>query len=152
MANERLNAEKYPDLTAYEAMRNVEKEEAARKAADFLMPDAFRPLVYVCSPFSGDVERNTEKARKYSRFALEHMTIPLTPHLLYPQFMNDADPAERYLACHKINYVLIGKCRELWVFGGRISRGMEHEISLAKRRNMTIRYFTEDLEEVTEYA
>lgn len=152
MNNEMLNAERYLDLTAYEAIRNTEREKAAAKAADFRTSDAYRPLVYVCSPFAGDVENNTVNARRYSRFALERMAIPMTPHLLYPQFMDDNDPAERHLACHKINYVLIGLCAEIWVFGSRISKGMEFEIRTARKRNMTIRYFTEGLEEVTKDA
>lgn len=59
---------------------------------------AYRPLVYICSPFSGDVEGNTERARRFCRFVLEHGQIPLAPHLMFPQFMSDDDPAERELA------------------------------------------------------
>ena len=44
---------------------------------------ADRPLVYICSPFSGDIEGNTKKAREYSRFAVDQGAIPLAPHLLY---------------------------------------------------------------------
>jgi len=58
----------------------------------------YRPLVYVCSPLSGDVPGNTKMARKFCRFALEKGAIPLAPHLMFPQFMNDDDPAERELA------------------------------------------------------
>ena len=31
----------------------------------------YRPLVYIASPLSGDVEVNTERARAFCRFALE---------------------------------------------------------------------------------
>lgn len=48
----------------------------------------FRPLVYICSPFSGDVEGNMERTRQFCRFALEHGQIPLAPHLMFPQFVN----------------------------------------------------------------
>ena len=47
-----------------------------------------------------------------------------------------------------MNMVFLGKCTELWVFGEDITNGMEQEISKAKKRRMTIRYFTEDMEEV----
>ncbi len=30
----------------------------------------YRPLVYICSPLSGDVETNTERARAFCRFAI----------------------------------------------------------------------------------
>ena len=58
----------------------------------------YRPLVYVASAYSGDVTTNTEKAKQYCRFAMEQGQIPLVPNLMFPQFMNDEDPAERELA------------------------------------------------------
>lgn len=145
MSISKYNSEGYYDPTTYEALKNIEKEEL--KMAGLYKPDEFRPLVYICSPYRGDTEKNTEKARKYSRFAVESKAIPMTPHLLYPQFMDDSNPEERYLATHVINYVLIGKCQEVWVFGENISEGMDREIALAEKRRMKIRYFTETMEE-----
>ncbi|MFR2835585.1 MAG: DUF4406 domain-containing protein [[Clostridium] nexile] len=145
MSISKYNSEGYYDPTTYEALKNIEKEEL--KMAGLYKPDEFRPLVYICSPYRGDTEKNTEKARKYSRFAVESKAIPMTPHLLYPQFMDDSNPEERYLATHVINYVLIGKCQEVWVFGEDISEGMGREIALAEKRRMKIRYFTETMEE-----
>lgn len=145
MSISKYNSEGYYDPTTYEALKNIEKEEL--KMAGLYKPDEFRPLVYICSPYRGDTEKNTEKARKYSRFAVESKAIPMTPHLLYPQFMDDSNPEERYLATYVINYVLIGKCQEVWVFGEDISEGMGREIALAEKRRMKIRYFTETMEE-----
>ena len=145
MSISKYNSEGYYDPTTYEALKNIEKEEL--KMAGLYKPDEFRPLVYICSPYRGDTEKNTEKARKYSRFAVESKAIPMTPHLLYPQFMDDSNPEERYLATNVINYVLIGKCQEVWVFGEDISEGMGREIALAEKRRMKIRYFTETMEE-----
>ena len=145
MSISKYNSEGYYDPTTYEALKNIEKEEL--KMAGLYKPDEFRPLVYICSPYRGDTEKNTEKARKYSRFAVESKAIPMTPHLLYPQFMDDSNPEERYLATHVIYYVLIGKCQVVWVFGEDISEGMGREIALAEKRRMKIRYFTETMEE-----
>ena len=78
MSTDKFNAEGYPDPTAYEALTAVEQEEKAAKA--------FRPLVYICSPYSGNIENNIKSARRYSRFAVEMGYIPFTPHLLYPHF------------------------------------------------------------------
>ena len=108
----------------------------------------FRPLVYICSPSSGDVKGNTERTRQFCRFALEHGQIPLAPHLMFPQFVNDADPEERDLALF-MDVVLMGKCQEVWVFGDVISEGMGVEIETAKRRRQPVRYFNENCEEVT---
>ena len=110
----------------------------------------YRPLVYVCSAYSGDVTTNTEQAKQYCRFALEQGQIPLAPHLMFPLFMNDDDPTERELAIF-MDVVLLGKCDELWVFGETISEGMVVEIEVAKKRRQPIRYFNSDMQEVTDY-
>jgi hypothetical protein len=113
----------------------------------FNLTDEYYPLVYVCSPYRGNVEENVNKAREYSRFTFNKKNIPITPHLLYPQFLNDDDLFERNIAIHKINYVLIGLCKEMWVFGDAITDGMQREILIAKKRKMRIRYFSKDLKE-----
>lgn len=49
-----------------------------------------------------------------------------------------------------MNKVFLGKCAELWVFGHCITEGMAEEIALAEKMKKKIRYFTEDLREITE--
>lgn len=122
----------------------IEYKELLEK---FDKADKYYPLVYVCSPYRGNVDENVINARKYSRFTFDEKNIPITPHLLYPQFINDNDLFERNIAIHKINYVLIGLCKEMWVFGDVITEGMEREILIAKKRKMRIRYFSKDLKE-----
>jgi len=139
MSIDKYNAEGYYDPTAYEAMTLIEKEERALRA--------FRPIVYICSPYAGDTENNVKSAQGYSRFAVDKGYIPLAPHLLFPQFMNDANPAERKLGLFFGN-ALMSKCSEVWVFGERISAGMESEIKRARWKNYRLRYFTESCEEV----
>lgn len=114
----------------------------------FNLADEYYPLVYVCSPYRGNIEENISNARKYSRFAFDKKNIPITPHLLYPQFLNDNDLFERNIAIHKINYVLLGLCQEVWVFGDAITDGMKREILIAEKRKKKIRYFNKNLEEV----
>lgn len=140
MMIDKKNSEGYMNPTTYHALTKIEKEEkAARRAA------CFRPLVYVCSPFSGDIDGNTEKARLYSRFAVDKGAIPLTVHLLFPQFVSEE--TERPLAIY-MGSIVLAKCQEVWVFGNRISEGMAAEIMRAKKLKKTIRYFTESMEEV----
>lgn len=139
MSVEKRNSEGYSDPTAYAAMSAIEREE--RHALR-----AFRPIVYICSPFSGDTEKNIAAARRYSRFAVDTGYIPVAPHLLFPQFLNDDDPAERDLGLFFGN-ALMSKCSEVWVFGNYISSGMAAEIKRARWKNYRLRYFTEELEE-----
>jgi len=118
MSINKLNSEGYYDPTAYEAMTLVEKEERALRA--------FRPIVYICSPFSGDVEGNIASAQRFSRFAVDKGYIPIAPHLLFPQFLNDNDPKERQLGLFFGN-ALMSKCAEVWVFGSIISPGSRNQ-------------------------
>ena len=139
MSVDMRNSEGYLDLTAYEAIKKVEQEQRSGRA--------FRPIVYICSPFAGDIEKNVAAARTYSRFAVEQGYIPIAPHLLFPQFLNDSDPKERELGLFFGNAIM-SKCSEVWVFGSHISSGMEAEIKRAKWKNYRLRYFTENLMEV----
>lgn len=104
----------------------------------------YRPLVYICSPFRGDETGNADRARQYSRFAVDRGAIPLAPHLLFPQFLKEG--TERELAMF-MDLVLLGHCSELWVFGSTISEGMRMEIAKAEKKLIRIRYFTEEMEE-----
>jgi hypothetical protein len=79
---------------------------------------AFRPIIYVCSPYAGDIKHNVEAASRYCRFAVEQGYIPIAPHLLFPQFLDDTDPTERELGLFFGN-ALMSKCAEVWVFGSQ---------------------------------
>ena len=103
------------------------------------------PKKHLKKPFR--VSKNVENARRYSRFAVDSGCIPIAPHLLFPQFMNDENPKERQLGLF-FGMVLLSKCAEVWVFGDRISPGMDAEIKRARWKNFRLRYFTESCEEV----
>jgi len=127
------NGSGYVDLTAHEALSSIAKSEKTKE---------YKPLVYIASPYAGNVKHNVEQAKKYCRFAVSQGCIPLAPHLLYPQFMDDSNHEERELGLF-FALVLLGKADELWVFGDRISKGMAQEIAKAKRRGMEIKHFGE---------
>lgn len=107
MSNDYRNSEGYPDPTAGEALSRIAANEKQSLRA-------FRPIVYICSPFSGDVETNVANARRYSRFAVDKGYIPIAPHLLFPQFLDDDNPQERELGLFFGN-ALMSKCAEVWV-------------------------------------
>ncbi len=106
-----------------------------------------RPIIYICSRFSGDVVQNVKAAQRYSRFAVDKGFIPIAPHLLFPQFLDDDNPAERQLGLFFGN-ALMSKCAEVWVFGNTISSGMAAEIKRAEWKCYRLRYFNEACEEV----
>lgn len=133
------NSEGYFDPTAYEALVKIEREAKRTRT--------YRPLVYVCSPLSGDIAANQENARRYCRSVVERSGIPLAPHLLFPQFMDDTSAEERDLAIF-MDIVLLSKCDQLWAFGERVSKGMSMEIEKAKRKGQPIRWFDSNCKEV----
>lgn len=138
MRDNRFNAEGYHDPTAYEALNNIEKEEKVKKFSN--------KIVFICSPFGGDINGNTIRARRYGRFAVTERTVPIIPHLMYPQFLEEDNPKERQLGI-EMGLILLSKCHELWVFGDRISSGMGVEITQAKILKIPIRYFSIQCEE-----
>jgi len=140
MSISKFNAEGYFDPTAYEALKNIEA---------YAKRHPFRPIVFICSAFAGDTEKNTLRAQGYSRFAVSKNCIPFAPHLLFPQFLDDDDKAQRDLGLF-FGMVFLAKCQEIWVFRAcnNISKGMAVEIEKAKQRNIPIRYFNERCEEV----
>lgn len=138
--NMRYNHEGYADPTAYAAMMAIEKD-SRRKAQ--------RPLVFISSPLAGDIEGNTCAARRYCRFAVKQGVIPVAPHLLYPQFMDDTNPAQRKLGIY-FGLVLMTKCEEVWMFGYPFSAGMQIEFDKARARGKKIRFFNESCAELTQ--
>lgn len=136
MGISKYNAEGYYDPTAYEALTKIENEKKLQKK-----------MVFICSPYAGDIEVNTTRAKRYGRFAVKNKTVPIIPHLMYPQFLDEENQDERRLGL-EMGLELLSKCQEMWVFGDYISSGMSAEIKSAKKWNIHIRYFTMGCEEM----
>ena len=96
-----------------------------------------RPFVYICSPYRGDPAANARNAREYCRKAYEAGYLPLAPHLLFPQFLNDAVPEERENGLQMAKD-LLRRCSSIAVCGKTITAGMMEEIMLANRLNMAV--------------
>lgn len=103
-------------------------------------------IIYVCSPLRGDTEENIRKARDYCRFVVSEGNIPLAIHLLFPQFMDDDNPADRARAI-AMGTTLLSKCGELWSFG-EPSEGMLAEITAAGVIGVHVRHFDGQCREV----
>ena len=89
-----MNQYDYSNLATDAALSRIERETCNRKNES-----ASRPLVYICSPYShGCINDNIENARRYSRFAVDTHYVPIAPHLLFPQFMDDGLGEDRQTA------------------------------------------------------
>ena len=115
------NSERYVDPTAYEALTNIIEQEKKNN----------KKIVFICSPFAGDIEGNTKRAKRYGRFAISKKVVPVIPHLMYPQFLYEDDPDERRLGI-EMGLILLSKCHEIWVFGNRISKAWQKRLGEPK--------------------
>ena len=142
MKNNR-NAEGYYDPTAGIAIARALRAKKQTRHIKI----KYHPMVYICSPYSGDVVRNILAAQKYCRFAVKSGFMPVAAHLHYPQFLSDENPMERELGMYFGN-ILMDKCDEVWVFGERFSEGMEDEYNRAMKHGYKVRRFTNDCQEM----
>ncbi len=124
-------------------MNNLRK---ATKPKTGLSTKVYKPLVYICAPYSGDLEENIKKARIFARFVYDNDCIPMTPHLMFP-FLDDSSLKERKDAMF-MDKVLLGKCDEVWVLSETITKGMAEELGLSNKRRQKVRYFNNDFVEV----
>ena len=98
-----------------------------------------KKLVYICSPYRGDYEKNAERAVGYAASAFAMGYIPIAPHIYFPQFLSDDVPGEREAALEAGLQLLLA-CSEIWVFGiEKPSEGMRLEMDLAAKRGIPIR-------------
>ena len=106
--------------------------------------------VCICSTFSAtekdkdekkkETIRNIQMARAASLYAVTEGVIPYTPHLYFPQFLDDDDQDCRELG-RLLGLMWLQECDELWVIGKRISEGMKKEIEMAKKLDIPVRHY-----------
>lgn len=106
-------------------------------------------LVYICSPYAGEVERNIRFAQEACRYAISQNCAPVAVHLLYPQLLDDMVPKERKIGIQMGLRILIN-CEELWLCGSRISAGMLYELKESERLGIPVRRVSE--EEIMEHS
>ena len=102
-------------------------------------------LVYIASPYAGDIEYNTRKAIEYCRYAVGHGVTCWRP-LVVPKVLSELN---RGTEMGIYGLALIAKCSELWVFGNKITTGMHREILQADRFGIVVKYLGEL--EMTDY-
>ena len=97
----------------------------------------YKKLVYIASPYAGDIKANTAFARSACRYAIAQGVTPVAVHLLYPQMLDDHVPEEREAGL-QMGLRVLEACDELWLCGERISQGMEAELSAAERMGIPV--------------
>lgn len=90
--------------------------------------------VFVCSPFRGadqsEIQNNCTRAERACLYVVRQGHAPFAPHLFYPRFLDDVGVGRNSgIAC---GLAWLEVCDEVWVFGSKISAGMQMEIEWAK--------------------
>ena len=108
-------------------------------------------LVFICSPYRGDIDGNKTRAQRYCRFAYTQGAAPIAPHLHNTQFLDEDILEERKVGI-ELGLQLLRRADELWCFGNRLTEGMEIELKTAQQMKLKVRYFTDRCEEVLNNA
>lgn len=96
--------------------------------------------VFICSALRGDIQANIAKAAEYCRWAMTtHGALPIAPHIYFTQFLDDNSAAERELGI-RAGLELLRDCDEVFVFGDRVTEGMDREINMARSLGLAVRY------------
>lgn len=109
---------KIEDFASYMMIQNKNDSKPVRK------------IVYIASPYAGNIEENIGFAKAACRYAVDKGVTPVAVHLMYPQFLNDVDPEERRVGT-EMGVQLLLTCNEIWICGETISSGMLAEINVA---------------------
>lgn len=104
--------------------------------------EGYKPLVYVCAPYAGNIKQNKKLAKLYAQIVYSLNYMPLTPHFLFP-FLNDNNPKEKYDAM-SMDIILLSKCDEIWIFGDDMSEGMKKELQIAEKWKKVVRRLYDD--------
>ena len=94
-------------------------------------------LIFVSSPYRGDIEGNVKKAIEYCQYVIEQGHTPLAPHLIYPAICSD----DRTGIDLGIDVLL--RCDEVWQFGG-MTEGMMEEGHAALIHRIPVFVLTEN--------
>lgn len=94
--------------------------------------------VYIASVYRGDRQQNEAFAKMAVSYAIQQEVVPIAPHLLYPQVLDDDDPIERAIGI-VLAKSLLTVCDELWLCGDRITEGMKAEWELAREMQIPVR-------------
>jgi len=103
--------------------------------------------IFVCSPYSGNIEKNTKRAVFAAKVICNCGDLPIVPHLYFPRFLNENDQYERIRGI-EYGIEMMKGCDQLWLLGPVISRGMEYELKAAKEIRIPVILYDEELRRI----
>ena len=108
-----------------------------------------KKLVFVSTPFHAEtvaeMQENIHLAQRICKKVMRDGYIPYAPHLLFPQFLDDADARQREEGI-KAGIEMLRRCDALIFSGGKVTDGMVQEMNAASDLGIPVVYL-EDPEE-----
>lgn len=104
-----------------------------------------KKIIFVCSPLSGDIPGNIEKAKRYCRRVIDEGHVPYAPHLFFTQFLSDDLEEERKKGM-QLGQEMLRCCDEVWCFVDStfgITPGMQQELFVASKLHIPTVYLKE---------
>lgn len=99
-----------------------------------------KKIVYIAHPIGGNVYGNIRSVLNIVRqLSRRNEVIPFAPYIVDVQALDDTVPEERALGFeHNKAFFNSGIIDEVWLYGGRISSGMQTEIEWANELNIPV--------------
>ncbi len=116
------------DPTAYEALKNIEREKRVRYSRIFISTR------YGIKP---------EKLQKILRRAQKEGFSPFSPELAFLSLFDDIDTC-------RMGYAFLDSCFQVWVIGNP-DRTVKRDIKRARHQGKPVRFFNFDAKEIGEY-
>lgn len=102
-------------------------------------------VVYIAHPIGGDVENNVKKVLDIvAKLNISRNEIvPFAPYIVDVLSLDDSDPNDRKRGFLNNRHLFENCVEEVWLFGEKISAGMQTEIEWANELNIPIVDFME---------
>lgn len=99
-----------------------------------------KKIVYIAHPIGGDVEGNLERLNLiYNELSKDESIIPFIPYYATVMGLDDSDPDAREKGMrHNYEFFYRNVIDEVWLYGDRISSGMEQEILWADEHSIPV--------------
>ena len=102
-------------------------------------------LVYICSPYDGDMQ-DYVKAKAYCREVLREGNLPVALHVYLPPLIQrdetENEKDQKYALAAAA--AMIPHCDEVRVYGHKITEKMQKEIAIANEYRMAVKYEEEN--------
>jgi len=99
-----------------------------------------KKIIYIAHPIGGDVKANIKSILATVRdLSIKNEVIPFAPYIVDVMALDDEDAEQRSIGFyHNWIHFHHGIIDEVWLYGGRISSGMQTEIDWAKELNIPV--------------